>query len=675
MSKYTFKTYAWSIGTTSLRMADIGAKIEEQLSLLNEFWQNPTVVNKSWKDSQEDYYDFLYSKSYIDGSLTDSNKKKKTARQKTSGLTDLGLIDNERRLTPTGTDLLKLLNSKKHTNIIPNFEITEDEMIYFKQLLKLGWTESKNSSNFIRPYLILGYVLSECDDYLTYDEFRYLLPLCINESKTQLVINNIKEIRSNKKTINQAIIDIVLCNTNYQIALDDFVSANPISNQLIMDIGMNRDGSKHDAPYVDLYYALYDVYINGKRADIYVQNIYDATKSLSTTGALWRSLLFGTKQSKLKYSDIKLNKFAICNSSLDEGEFRKIFFTYMHLFKIRKTLDDYFDLNRRYIKMSSTVEFDMSTVQYTPIFKAYFKTKAFNIFNDKYIKAEKLEENIRIEDISSDLMFNCSDVIHAFNDEYNTSYSSLDDIKAFIEEQKYIKFNRLVDKSFTDDKLLSMLEWFKERGKADKKIISVISEAGGDCEDIPTIFEYIVGVIWYKVSNKTGKVLSYMNLSLDTNQLPKTHAGGFEPDIAYKYQENLPFYPAHTLLLECTLMNSTTQRIGELEPVPRHLGQYLIEKDANAYCSFVTPELVLPIVSEFRGKKNSYFYPYNTDDTKYVETMNIIPIDTFDLSNIIKNKIKYEKIYEIFMNAYNSNEKVPSVWRSEYIAKALENCS
>lgn len=109
MGKYTYKSYAWSIGTTSLRMADIGAKIELQLNLLDEFWSNPTVATKTWQDAQEDYYDFLYAKGYVDGSITVADKKRKTARQKTSGVTDLGLIDDQRKITPAGHDLLALL--------------------------------------------------------------------------------------------------------------------------------------------------------------------------------------------------------------------------------------------------------------------------------------------------------------------------------------------------------------------------------------------------------------------------------------------------------------------------------------------------------------------------------------------------------------------------------------
>ena len=58
-----------------------------------------------------------------------------------------------------------------------------------------------------------------------------------------------------------------------------------------------------------------------------------------------------------------------------------------------------------------------------------------------------------------------------------------------------------------------------------------------DSADIPTIFEYILGIIWYKISERTGKILDYMKLSLDADLLPKTHAAGGEADIVYEYEK------------------------------------------------------------------------------------------------------------------------------------------
>lgn len=64
--------------------------------------------------------------------------------------------------------------------------------------------------------------------------------------------------------------------------------------------------------------------------------------------------------------------------------------------------------------------------------------------------------------------------------------------------------------------------------------------------DVPTIFEYVLGILWYKASERHGKILDYMKLSLDADLLPKTHAAGGEADIVYEYPET-EYYPAHSL--------------------------------------------------------------------------------------------------------------------------------
>ena len=62
---FTYKSYSWSLGTTSFRMADFHRKVEEQLILLNEFWSVPENKSKTWRSNSKTqalYYDFLFEK-------------------------------------------------------------------------------------------------------------------------------------------------------------------------------------------------------------------------------------------------------------------------------------------------------------------------------------------------------------------------------------------------------------------------------------------------------------------------------------------------------------------------------------------------------------------------------------------------------------------------------------
>ena len=131
-------------------------------------------------------------------------------------------------------------------------------------------------------------------------------------------------------------------------------------------------------------------------------------------------------------------------------------------------------------------------------------------------------------------------------------------------------------------------------------------------------------------------------------------------NIVYQY-EATDDYPKHTLLIECTLMEGTTQRHGEMEPVSRHLSNYIIDnKDETAYCTFVANNLHPTVVSDFRGRKNLVYY---RNDKEHVDSMKIIPLHTRELSTIIEKNISYKQIYQIFENAFqDTSVTAPPEW-------------
>lgn len=221
-----------------------------------------------------------------------------------------------------------------------------------------------------------------------------------------------------------------------------------------------------------------------------------------------------------------------------------------------------------------------------------------------------------------------------------------------------INLQHLIDSKFTDDKLLTLLDSFEQRN--DTEIRNMVT----DNADIPTIFEYVLGILWYKASERQGKLLDYLKLSLDADLLPKTHAVGGEADIVYEYSET-KHYPAHTLLLEATLADSANQRRMEMEPVSRHLGNHLIKTDnSNSYCVFATNFLNINVIADFRARKYTPYYD-SQDHSKSVTGMKIIPLQTSELKKIIINKKKYKELYPIFEQAYNSTLP-PHEWYESY---------
>ena len=291
--RFTFQTYAWSLGTTSFRMANFHRKVEEQLIILNEKREQPENKNIIWnKETQKKYYDFAFNKEFITGKIQDNDKKSKTARQKTSGLVDMGLIDDNRKLTEVGKKLLNMTMNEDFS-VDNEFQIPSDSFLYFKQLLK---TSNQIRNNYVRPFLVIGKVLTSCGGYLTDEEFTYLLPLCISEDIMSDIIKNISLIRSGKKDIDKVIIDIVLCRYNYPDALKYFIESQKKPED-IMIIGMNRDGIKHDEIYAQLYIALKQVYL--EKDENSIEYLINKIKKLnSKPKAYWNKILFNKARIK-----------------------------------------------------------------------------------------------------------------------------------------------------------------------------------------------------------------------------------------------------------------------------------------------------------------------------------------------------------------------------------------
>lgn len=653
-----YKRFCWSFGTTSFRTKNFNKTIELQLSLLDEFWKINDNAIQIWSGNnilQAEYYNFMKNKGFVDG---DAGNKAKDAREKTSGLVDIGLISDDRRLTSAGKALLNisLRNDFSDDNI---FRIAKDSFIYLKQMLK---TYDNINGKFVRQFIVLLYLLSELD-YLTFEEFTYLLPLCTDKKNTENIIGQIRKLRNGNLLVNDIIIERLMKMDNYKTGLDLLINSNNINEDIICIIGINRKSRNYDKPYFLLYKELYKVFMQNDTSA--VVDLFKATKKINI-GTLWRNYLFDTiSEITIRNNpDIHL-KHTMFSDVSDEYGFKEVFYKVMHLLKARATLSDYKDLNIRYIKTTDIILFEDNTVKLDIIPKQFFNSVIKDLYNSAFAVSDKLEEDCDIKEIHKCLVIDENIIINGINKELGTRVSDISDAYAILENVRYRRLHHLIDNKFTDDKILILLDLFKKR--EDSKIIEMVT----DNADVPTIFEYVLGILWYKISENKGKVLDYMKLSLDADLLPKTHAAGGEADIVYEY-EQAKEYPKHTLLIEATLADGTNQRRMEMEPVSRHLGQHLIKTgNLNSYCVFATNDLNINVISDFRGRKNNPYYD-SRDYSKYVDGMKIIPLEIDELKVIINSKIKYKGLYPIFDIAYNSNE-APHIWYSECIKDKLNN--
>ena len=652
-----YKSFYWCLGTTSFRTKNFNKRIEQQLALLRDFWSQEENSDKTWEentDIQTAYYNFLQKVGFISGNAPN---KSKDAREKTSGLVSLGFIDANRKLTEAGRALLTL--SEQNNFAVDNLlGLPADSFIYFKQLLKTSLDVEKS---ILRPFAIAIYLIEKLDG-LSYDEFTYILPLCINRKTTLQAVENIKSLREGRIGISDIILSRIMERDNYRLALKYFLKAKIITEDIIAEIGINRKSRNYDKAYFPLYVALHKFYV--EKDSNAANAIFACLKKLSNTGTLWQQYLFGKNNpAKVKKSPAKYLQSTNFDAASTEQEFRRAFFAILHIIKTKRSLTDYFDLNRRYMKTSDIMLFTDDKVTLDIIPHHYFAPICDKLPDIAFNSTPFLQENCSLEKIAKFLVPNESVILSGINREFSLNLKSLQEAGALLERQRYTRLQHLIDSKFTDAQLLQILNLISVREDAE------IQKMVTDNADIPTIFEYVLGILWYKVSHRQGKILDYMKLSLDVNLLPKTHAAGGEADIVYEYSAS-DVYPAHSLLLEATLADRTNQRRMEMEPVSRHLGNYLLRtKNFKSYCIFATNDLNINVVSDFRGRKNQRYYDI-ADDSNFVDGMKIIPLQIEDLKNIIEKRIGYEKLYQIFEIAFQS-ELAPREWRELCIIQKL----
>lgn len=658
MPEFPFKSYCWSVGTTSFRTVDFNVRIERQLALLNEFWDLPGNANKSWYDLQFDYYRFMQAHNFVKG---DAPNPAKDAREKTSGLKAIGLTDSERKLTSAGTALLDI--SRRSDFDSDNLlQISADSHIYLKQLLK---TSNDIGRDIVRPFVITAYVLLRLG-YLSDDEFTYLLPLCTNRENTEKIIVCIEKNHERNDSVDGIIDSLitwrVMSMDNYKEALNYFRFEKIVTENVITTISMNRKSKSYDKPYFKFYKLLHSIVF--ERDESCVLPLYEQSRKLSGKPAtLWRQYLFNTtSRHKLERNGLAALNDVPLLKNVNEFNFRSSFFETMHLFKAKANLSDYADLNRRYFKTTDTIIFTDSKVELDVLPHCWLYSVADDLLSIAFTKSDNLTENVDLSDIAPFLAVYELQLYTNLQQLYGITVETADDANRVINDERYRRFNAMIDEHFNRTALIDLFRKFERRED------DAIRQAVTNNADIPTIFEYVVGIAWYLISDRHGDILSYMNLSLEADLLPRAHAAGGNADIEYVYEQT-PAFPAHMLLIEATLADSTNQRRMEMEPVSRHLGEHILATgDNNSYCVFVSTFTHRNVVSDFRNRRTYQYYSDQYENV--VDGLKILPLATSEIRAILERGIGYDRLYALFEAAHCSDEPVPT-WYEQEIARQL----
>ena len=220
----SFKTYSWMYGTTSFRVSELKFKIERQLIRLKNLYDN-NQADYNWRELQAEYLEALLDEDWFNSNANNEDKVTKYARQVTSSLSDLGLVNADRKLTDVGNELFNMLNNNTFDFDNP-FGIRNDSFLYLKQFLKIEFSQNVNSNFYsefdINPFIALTYFITKYD-YITEDEFRYLLPLVKNYQELQSLTINLTD---RSVDTHDLIVEKIRNMSNYQEALRVFQASD-----------------------------------------------------------------------------------------------------------------------------------------------------------------------------------------------------------------------------------------------------------------------------------------------------------------------------------------------------------------------------------------------------------------------------------------------------------------
>lgn len=659
--QFEYKTFMWVLGNTALRHTELALKQEHIVGILMRAQQRAKEDGDDWRwdeRAKRSLHRELIELGDIDG---ESKNPAKDARERTSGLVELGFLTAGREVTDAGRAL-----SNPGT-----FEVAENPLrlstvgnMYFLQLMKAS--TKIQGVGWVRGFLVLAWLLDRWRQ-LSEDEFQ-LIPLAIDSASLDTVDSAIGRMRSDGGgDYRDAVWRVMMQRDHYRELLEEFMTRN-LSESDFVELGINRKSRKNESLYHQLFWSLHSVVVDGRRDVDAVVAVWDATRRLKTVGTRWRKLLFGSAQ-RVKVAREGVACFAGDVDWLSLGserEFRSAFFKWWHLNKALATLKDYSDLILRYVSLSECVEFVDRTVRLTLPAAAYFRVVHASVSSSMFERCPVLCDWPSLSALGGRWVVGQDDLRSAAQEILGFSVLDTDSLGRIFEVDRQRRFEKLIESRFDRRALGRALEAF------DKREDTYIRDHVSSNATIATSFEYVVGLCWYHISARVGDVLSFMRLSLDGSLLPVTHAAGGDSDIVYRYEASAAS-AAHDLLLEVTLLEGVNVRRGEMEPVSRHLGSHILQGGGSLdYCVFVAPNIDVNVANDFRLRRTGGFW--SQDGSKGVD-LKIVPLTIQQLRSIVVSGVLYSELCLVFDRAYRSAEVRPRVWLDALDADIRELCS
>ena len=582
------------------------------------------------------------------------DEQKKRGRTYTNALVKIGLLDEKRKITEIGENLL---NGKIEQDSIEKlFSLTDDNIIFLRQLLKLKVYES-TGENYIYPYRMGVYLLSKFED-IPQNEFSTILSLIKagkNEKEYKVILNNYELVKNKKMSFSEYIAKYIQTENNEIL----FKEKEKITKENFRKYFINRKSKEKIEDYFKFYKICLE-FLENKNTDNYIK-----LKKISKKESIKKA--FGYNKIPFKFTKtidefFEVNKNTIFSEQNIEN-FNSMFYD---LFRNSKNYDlifEYNDMTIRTFNLSGIISFENGLVNL--LYKWFTKNIFLELINmklsgsnteiikDNFLKNKTL---IEIFDIQNDKIINFEEKLRKENNISN----NISLVEYFLQKVND-DFEKKIEKRFSNEKICEILSLIRQR--KDIKINEMIT----DNAKIPTIFEYILAIAWHRITDKGFNLKESMNLSLDGDGYPLSHAPGGDGDIIAKYKD-------FDIMLEATLMDKNTQKRGELEPVIRHSVNLTIknnEQNRKTYTFFVANELDTNVINIFRAASMIELASTQEKD-KYTNGVKIYSLSIENVEYLLKNKLNYTEFLQNIFEDYNENIPIKNEWHQNIWEKSIK---
>jgi hypothetical protein len=654
--KITANSGLISLGNTGARLSDPRATYIKILNALVEFRKR----NKNWETTDQSEFGELLGKLGIFEIKTDNKvSSDKDVRVKTGFISQLGFTTDERIITSAGKELLaNSLNFE--TN---EFDISNESFTYLKQFLKYQQSDFE-----VLPLLSLIYAIIEFNNELPIDFVTYVW--AGSQTKNEL-IQNIKTYKKHsdyKETTYQSVLNsentkIVAKNATHFFATHS-ISDKKELKELLYAILPHGKGNTFKDKTITLFHDIYSYWLNkeiwneakkkkfiqdklksrhkdisSKKPSYYLESLFDTTALNNSSD--WKKIITFFENTPLI-------------SSEDEESFVLNFHVLYMFIKKLSLCEEYRDLNTRHLKLLDIFVFEYGKLKLDLVFWYLFKSVKDDLLKAKPLPQNEYRVNLEASQNNIGVIYDFLKInVAELSKQIATDFPEVKKLglQNFALKKKEERLLELVNTVFTKENIIKIFENIYPR--KDDQIRKLIKEWYQDYEaTIPALFEYLLGISFYWLSEKQVRISDILNSGLDANLLPKTHTAGGQADIVVRCKEK-------DYLIEATLSDNDGQRKMEAEPVPRHLAKHILEVNPNSLALFVAGQLDPNNLVVLRNYKFSSWY---NSDGNSVETMSILPLSVSNMIYLLKKENDFNKLENKFEAVLNSETKDGFKW-------------